>query len=157
MGVDASQEFGAPPDVTEALTEQGAQGPFFGGINIGWRNEVGPEQVGEFLRIDAVILVFAAVDGAHVKGVSQDEVEAGGLARVGQPVPAEHAFAADRQIVAIGGDEFEEELEVIVLDVGVDQFLALAVHDADVHLPGVEVDSAIVFGGGGVILHGSFQ
>jgi hypothetical protein len=36
--------------------------------------------------------------------------------------------------VAIGFDELEEELEVVVFDVGVDQFLALPVHDADVHL-----------------------
>jgi hypothetical protein len=55
--------------------------------------------------------------------------------------------------VAIAGDEFEEELEVVVPDVGVDQFLALAIHDADVHLVGMEVDSAVVFGRGGVIFH----
>ena len=77
--------------------------------------------------------------------------------QVGEPVPSEHAFAADGQVVAIGGDEFEEELEVVVFDVGVDELLALAIHDADVHLPGMEIDSAIVFGGGGVILHGSIQ
>jgi hypothetical protein len=53
----------------------------------------------------------------------------------------------------IGSNEFKEELEVVVFDVGVDEFHALAIHDADDHLPGVEVDSAIVFGGGGVIFH----
>jgi hypothetical protein len=111
----------------------------------------------EFLRIDAVVLVFAAVDGAHVKGVSEHEGDAGGLAGVREPVPSEHALAADGQVVAIGGDEFEKELEVVVFDVGVNELLALAIHHADVHLPGVEVDSAIVFGGGGVILHGSVQ
>ena len=39
------------------------------------------------------------------------------------------------------------------LDVAVEELFALAVHEADVHLVGVEVDSAVVFGGGGVILH----
>src|SRR5437879_2897700 len=46
-----------------------------------------------------------------------------------------------------------EEPEVVVLDVGVDPFLALPIHDADVHLAVMEIDSAIEFGGGGVILH----
>src|SRR5438552_17484162 len=46
-----------------------------------------------------------------------------------------------------------EEPEVVVLDVGVDPFLALPIHDADVHLAGMEIDSAIEFGAGGVILH----
>ena len=86
--------------------------------------------------------------------MGQDEGEAGGLAGIGQPIPAEHAFGADGQVVTIRGDEFEEELEVVVFDVGVDEFPAAAVHEADVHLPGMEVDSAIELCGGGVILHG---
>ncbi len=50
-------------------------------------------------------------------------------------------------------DEFEEVLEVVVFDVAVNQFPALPVHQADVHLMRVQIDFAIVFGGGGVILH----
>ena len=50
-------------------------------------------------------------------------------------------------------DELEEELEVIVFDVGVDELLAVPIHDADIHLAGVEVDSAVELCGGGVILH----
>ena len=37
--------------------------------------------------------------------------------------------------------------------VGVDHFLDLPVHEADIHLARVQIDSAIVFGGRGVILH----
>jgi hypothetical protein len=55
--------------------------------------------------------------------MGQHELQACGLAGIGQPIPAEHAFAADRQVVAIRSDEPEEEREVIVLDVGVDQLL----------------------------------
>ena len=109
--------------------------------------------MGEFFGVNAVILVFSAMDQAQVKGMGQDEGEAGRLAGVGQPVPAEHAFAADGDVVPVGVDEFEEEREVVALDVGVDQLLALLVHDADVHLPRMEVDSAVVFGGGCIILH----
>ena|SRR5438552_2098543 len=46
-----------------------------------------------------------------------------------------------------------EEPEVVVLDAGVDPFLALPIHDADVHLAVMEIDSAIEFGAGGVIVH----
>jgi hypothetical protein len=50
-------------------------------------------------------------------------------------------------------DEPEEEVEVIVFDVGVDQLFALAIHDADIHLARVEVDSAVELRGGGVVFH----
>jgi hypothetical protein len=66
---------------------------------------------------------------------------------------AEHALAADGQIVAIRGDEFKEGFEVVVFDVGVDELLALALHDADEHLVRVEIDSAVELRGGSVILH----
>ena len=109
--------------------------------------------MGEFFGINAVILVFTAVDQAQVKGMGKDEGEVGLLAGVGQPVPAEHAFAADGDIVPVGGDEFEEEREVVGLDVGVDELPSLLVHDADVHLPRMEIDSAVEFCGGCIILH----
>ena len=71
----------------------------------------------------------------------------------GEPIPAEHALGADGQIVAIGRNELEEIFEVIVPDVGVDEFFAGAIHDADVHLAGMEINSAVELCGGGVILH----
>src|SRR5215510_2295783 len=93
------------------------------------------------------------MDEVKIECVSQDKRQALLLASVGQPVPAEHAFGADGDVVAVGFDELEEVLEVVVLDVAMDQLLALTVHDADVHLARVQVDSAVVFRGGGVILH----
>jgi len=83
------------------------------------------------------------VNGLKIERVGQHEVQAGVLAGVGQPVPAEHAFGADGQVVAIRRDEFEEVGEVIVPDVGMDEFLAVPVHDADVHLAGMEINSAV--------------
>src|SRR6266496_548983 len=73
--------------------------------------------------------------------------------RFGWPMPAEHAFATHREAVLVRRDELQEQVEVVVADVGVDQFLALAVHDADVHLARMEIDSAVELGRGGVILH----
>jgi hypothetical protein len=55
--------------------------------------------------------------------------------------------------VLVGLDALEEELEVIVFDVGVNRPFSLLVHDADVHLPGMEIDSAVELSGRGVILH----
>ena len=108
----------------------------------------------QFFGVNAVVLVFTAMNGFDVKGVGQHEVDAGLLAGIGQPIPAEHAFGADGQVVTIGGDEFEEELEVVVADVGVDQFFAVPVHNADIHLAGMEVNSAVELGGGSVVFHG---
>jgi hypothetical protein len=107
--------------------------------------------VGDFFGVNAVVL--AAVNGLEVERVSQDEVDARRLAGIGEPIPAEHALGADGQIVAIGRNELEEIFEVIVPDVRVDEFFAGAVHDADVHLAGMEINSAVEFSGGGVILH----
>ena len=53
----------------------------------------------------------------------------------------------------VGFDELEEEGEIVVFDIAVNELFTLAVHDADIHLAGMEVDSAIELGGGGVILH----
>ena len=154
MGLEAGQQFAAVPDVEQALAQERPQGTFGGGINIGRRNEVGAQQVGDFFGVNAVVLVFAAVNGLEIEGVGQDEVEAGVLAGIGEPIPAEHAFGADGQVVAIGRDEFEEIGEVVVFDVGVDELFAVAVHDADIHLAGVEINSAVELGGGGVVFHG---
>ena len=154
MGLDAGQQFAAVPDVEQALAQQRPQRPFFGGINIGRWNEVGAQQVGDLFGVNAVVLVFAAVDGLEIERMGQHEVQAGGLAGIGQPIPAEHALGADGQVVPIRRDELEEEREVIVVDVGVDELLAVPVHDADIHLAGMKVDSAVELCGRGVILHG---
>jgi hypothetical protein len=50
-------------------------------------------------------------------------------------------------------DELEEEIEVVVFDVGVDKLFTLAVHDTDIHLARVEADSAVELRGGGVVFH----
>ena len=154
LGLDAGEQFTAVPDVEQALAQQGTQRSLRGRINIAWRNEVGPEQVGDFFGVDPVVFVFAAVDGLEVKGVGQYEVKARISAGIGEPIPAEHALGADGQVVAIRGDELEEIGEVVVLDVGVDELLASPIHDADVHLAGVEINSAVEFGGRGVVFHG---
>ena len=108
----------------------------------------------KFFRVNAVVLVFAAVNGLDVKGMGEHEVDAGRQAGIGEPIPAEHALGTDGQVVAIGGDEFEEVGEVVVFDVGVDKLFAVPIREADIHLAGVEINSAVELGGGGVVFHG---
>lgn len=93
--------------------------------------------MGELFGIYTVVLVLTAVDGFDVECVRQHEGEARLMASVSQPIPAEHALAANREAVLVRFDELEEEAEVIVSDIGVNQLLALAIHNADVHLPRV--------------------
>jgi len=109
--------------------------------------------VRELFAVDAVVLVLAAVDRFQVQRVGEHEGQPLALAGVGEPVPVEGAFAADSQIVSVGFDAFEEVGEVIALDVGVEEFVPGPIHDADVHLAAVQIDSAVELGGGCVILH----
>ena len=85
--------------------------------------------------------------------MGEDEAQARLGTGIGQPVPTEHAFATDRQAVAIRLDQLEEELEVVVPHVAVDELSSLPIHHADVHLPRVKIDSAVELGRGAVILH----
>ena len=101
MGVDAGQQLGAAPDIEEALAQKRPQRPLLGGIDIGGWNEVRTQQMGELLRIDAVVFIFASVYRFDVEGMRQNEGQARGLAGIGQPVPAKHAFAAHGQIVLV--------------------------------------------------------
>ncbi len=123
MGLDARQQFGAAPDVENPLPQQRAQGAFGGRIDVGRRNQIGAQQMGDLFGVNAVVLVLAAMNGLEIERMGQDELQTGFLAGIRQPVPAEHAFGADRQVVAIRRDQFEEILEVIVPDVGMDQLL----------------------------------
>ena len=85
--------------------------------------------------------------------MSEDKSEVGLRTGVGKPIPTEHTLAADGDVVPVRGDQFEEESEVVSLDVGMAELFAFFVHDADVHLSRMEVNSAVVFGGGCIILH----
>ena len=48
------------------------------------------------------------MDGFHVEGVAEDEGDAFGGAEVGEPVPGEHALAADDESVAEGRQGVEQ-------------------------------------------------
>src|SRR6266853_1676531 len=153
MRVDAGQQFRTLPDQEDALAQQRAHGTHVGRVNVSRGYAVGAQQMSELLGVDPVVLVLATVNEMDVKSVGQNKSQAGSLAGVGEPIPAEHAFRTDRQVMLIGRDELEEIVEVVVSDVGVEEFFALAIHDANVHLTSVQIDSAVELRGGSIILH----
>ena len=72
-----------------------------GRIDVGRRNQVGPQQMGQLLGVDPVVLVLAAVDVLQVQRMGQHELDARLEAGIRQPVPVERAFADHRQVVAV--------------------------------------------------------
>jgi len=86
------------------------------------------------------------VDRFEVERVGEDEFETGLFAGIGEPVPAEETFATDGDVVTPRSDLLEEECEVVIFDIHVQELVALHIHDADIHLARVEVDTAVILG-----------
>lgn len=102
--LDVRQELGALPHQVIASAHEVAGGAHFGRIDIGLREHARAQQCCNFLRIDAVILDLAAMDGFHVQRMTEDEGQLFAGAQVGQPVPGEDAFDADNQVGAVSMD-----------------------------------------------------
>lgn len=117
------------------------------------RQGAAPQQAGDLGGVDLIVLAFAAVDGFHVQGVAEDEGDLLPVAEIGEPVPTKQALDGDDESVAEGGDGFEEGVgvggEVFVVD-----DLAVAVDDAQIHGPGVQIDAAVELMRLGVETHG---
>jgi hypothetical protein len=81
------------------------------------------------------------MDGLHVEGVPEDELDALLGAEVGDPVPAEEALDGHDQAFAVGLEDAQEFLSVAG-ELLVDDGLAVLVEDADIEAASVEVDAA---------------
>jgi hypothetical protein len=81
------------------------------------------------------------MDGFHVEGVPEDELDAVLGAEVGSPVPAEEAFDGDDEPLAVGLED-AQELLAVPGELLVDDGLSGLVEDADVEAAGVEADTA---------------
>ena len=62
-GADALEQFDALPDIGGALTEEVSHGALGGRVDVGRRDQIAAQKVGEFFGVNAVIFVFTAVDG----------------------------------------------------------------------------------------------
>jgi hypothetical protein len=65
-----AKPIGAVPDAGDGRkswrTATSAQGAFGRGIDVGRRDEVRAQEVGDFFGVDAVVLIFAAVDEVQI-------------------------------------------------------------------------------------------
>jgi hypothetical protein len=135
-------ELAALPHEEAPPPQQVAGLPFGPRVGVGQREQTAPEHGGQLAGVDLVALGLALVDVLHGQGVAEGERDALVVTQVGQPVPGEHALAADDQVLAVGLDRPEERLRVggqVLLE----DRLALVVQDVDEHGPGVQVDAAV--------------
>src|SRR5579872_6037900 len=146
-GVDVAVELGALADQAEAAAEQVAEAAVFLGVGVGGRQVAAFEQSGDGLGVLAVAFGFAAVDGFHGPGVTEDEGDVLVAAGVGQPVPAVHALAGDEQAVTEGSDGLEEGTRSGG-QVASEDDLTVAVEDDEEEGPGVQIDASVESGGG---------
>jgi len=84
------------------------------------------------------------VDGSHVESVAEDEGNIFFIAEVSEPVPGEHAFDGNDDVVSVRSNGFEEGIGLSV-DILVEQCGAVLVEDTEIHGSGVKVDAAVKF------------
>jgi hypothetical protein len=144
--LDVSQEFGAFTGQVPAPAQQVARGAHALGIDVGLREHAAAEQDGDLAGIELIVLGLAAVDGLHIQGVSEHEMNTLLGTQIGEPVPGEDALDADHEVFSERRDGAEERLGR-GLHIAVQEDLAVTVQDAQIHGSGVQVDAAVVLVG----------
>jgi len=84
------------------------------------------------------------MDGFHVKGMTQDKGNPFLDTEIGDPVPGEHTFHGDDNVLSIRMNDLEEDL-TIGNNISVQPGFSCLIEDAEIHFVGVKVDSAIEF------------
>jgi acetyl-CoA carboxylase biotin carboxyl carrier protein len=141
--LDVRQEVAPAAHQMEPPAQQVPRRAHLGRVDVGLGQVPASQQVGDLEGIDAVVLGLAAVDGLHVEGVAEDEGDPFPPAEVREPVPGEDALGGDDEVFAVGRDGGQEGLGTAA-QVLVEEDLALAIEDAQVHRLRVEVDPAVV-------------
>jgi len=60
------------------------------------------------VRIDAIVLGFAAVDGFEIQGVTKDERDVVVSTEIGKPVPGKHTFGGQDDLTTGGRNGREQ-------------------------------------------------
>ncbi len=145
--LDMTEDLGPFAGEEQAPAQQVAGGAHLARVDVGDGEVTAAQEHGELVGVEAVVLGFPAVDRLHIVGVAEDEGDVLVGAQVGDPVPAEEAFDADDQAVAVRLDQLEKAVG-ITGDVPVDLLLAARlIKDAHVHIARVQVDSAVILMG----------
>ena len=110
-------------------------------VALGWWQHAAAAQRGQLLGIDLVVCGLAAVHGFYVESMPPHAGEACGT-EVGERVPGEVTRDGHYQAVTRGRHSLEKRCRR-GLHGAVEQHCAIVAHDADIHTPGMHVDTAI--------------
>ncbi len=134
--LDVGQEVPAPADQVEPPAKEIPGRAHLGRVDVGLGEGPAAKQGGDLQGIDLVVLGLPAVDGLHVEGMPEHELDALPSAEISEPVPREHALDRNDEVVSVRRHGSKEGLGA-ALDVLVEEDLALPVEDAEVHRLGV--------------------
>jgi hypothetical protein len=80
------------------------------------------------------------MDGSHIEGMAKDKGDTLLLAEIGDPVSGKHTLHRYHHVFPVRGDGFQEGLGIGV-HIPVHFNLSLLIHNADVHLFCVQIDT----------------
>lgn len=95
------------------------------------------------------------MDGFHIEGMAKDEGYVFLDTEIGDPVPGEHAFYGDHDVLTERSNDTEKGFWVCV-DILMNPDIPSGIKDADKHILGMQVDSTIKFVLSGVEFHIGF-
>ena len=150
--LNVSEEFGPLSHEVEPPAEEIACGAHVARIDVGLGDHAATQKYGDLMGVNPVVLCLSAVDRFHVKGVTEDEGDGFGGAEIGEPVPGEHTFGGDDDIVTERSDGLEEGLGCR-LDLAVEPNLTIGIQHAEIERSRVEIDATVVAVGVGVESH----
>ena len=82
------------------------------------------------------------MDRFHVEGMAENEGDVLLGTKIGDPVPGEHTFDSNHDVLPEGSNDAEKSFLVCV-DVLMNPDLAFGIKDTDKHILGMQVDSTI--------------
>jgi hypothetical protein len=106
------------------------------------REHTTPEWRGHLVRLALVVFGFAAVNGRHREGMPQHEGHPFVHTAIGEPIPSEETLDGDDQPRTRGGHGLENVFRRRFHSAVQQDFPSLT-QDADVHAPGMQVNTAV--------------
>jgi hypothetical protein len=82
--------------------------------------------------LDFIILGFPAVNRFHIERMAQDKGDSFLLTQVGEPLPRQHTFHADNDILFIGSNDTKKRFRSR-WQIFVHEFCPVLIENADVH------------------------
>jgi hypothetical protein len=140
--VHLSQECRAFAHQVRATSEQVAGGAPLRRRDISWWKPAAAEPRRNLVRIELVVFGLAAVHGFHGERMPQHAGDTCCGTEVGEPVPGEETLDGHDQAVTIRRNSLEKRFRR-GFHVAVEQHVAIVAHDADVHTPGMQVDTTV--------------